>query len=80
MSASVPAKAKELWDPNYQTWFPAGPTDPHLALIRVRVERAEYWDAPFSTWPLEAGFVVLGRDQQENPEYHARIVFERPPV
>jgi general stress protein 26 len=28
-----------------QAWFPGGPTDPRLALLRVTVEHGEYWDA-----------------------------------
>lgn len=39
-----PAKAKKLWRKTYQTWFPAGPDDPNLAIIRVRGESGEYWD------------------------------------
>jgi general stress protein 26 len=40
------AKAKELWNPFYKTWFPKGLDDPELTLLRVDVNRAEYWDAP----------------------------------
>ncbi|MCU6500336.1 pyridoxamine 5'-phosphate oxidase family protein [Rugamonas sp. A1-17] len=39
------AKARELWHPTVRGWFPGGLDDPHLALIRVRVQTAEYWDA-----------------------------------
>lgn len=37
-------KAKELWKPVLKAWFPKGLDDPHLALLRVRIEAAEYWD------------------------------------
>ena len=40
------AKAEELWTPMAKAWFPQGLEDPELALLRVRVERAEYWDSP----------------------------------
>jgi len=36
----------ELWTPFAKPWFPNGPDDPNLALLRVHVERAEYWTAP----------------------------------
>lgn len=39
-------KAEQLWTPMAKAWFPKGLDDPHLALLRVHVERAEYWDAP----------------------------------
>jgi general stress protein 26 len=41
-----PAKAAELWNPHAKGWFPAGPDDPNLRLIRVQTESAEYWDGP----------------------------------
>jgi general stress protein 26 len=38
------AKAQELWNVYAQAWFPDGVDDPHLALLRVDVERAHYWE------------------------------------
>ena len=40
-----PAKLEELWSRRLRSWFPAGKKDPDLALIRVRIDRAEAWDA-----------------------------------
>ena len=37
-------KMEELWSPSYRAWFPQGLDDPQLALLRVDVEQAEYWD------------------------------------
>ena len=42
------ARIEELWKPHLKAWFPEGLEDPHLALIRVRVESAEYWSSPSS--------------------------------
>ena len=39
------AKVKELWRGEYKAWFPDGKKDPDLALLKVKVEKAEYWDA-----------------------------------
>jgi general stress protein 26 len=39
------AKAKELWNNEAQAWWPKGPTDPDVRLLRVFPETAEYWDA-----------------------------------
>jgi general stress protein 26 len=36
----------ELWRKRHRRWFPAGKRDPELAALRVRIERAEYWDVP----------------------------------
>jgi general stress protein 26 len=40
-----PFKVKELWEPSMKPWFPGGIADPDLALLRVDVTEAEYWDA-----------------------------------
>ena len=38
-------KVKELWRGALKQWFPEGKKDPELALLKVTVDRAEYWDA-----------------------------------
>jgi general stress protein 26 len=40
-----PAKIKELWHGGLKEWFPEGKKDPELALLRVTIDKAEYWDA-----------------------------------
>jgi general stress protein 26 len=39
-------KAKELWKVEQRAYYPKGPEDERLALLRVRIDRAEYWTAP----------------------------------
>jgi general stress protein 26 len=39
-------KAKELWSTEQRAYYPQGPEDERLALLRVDIERAEYWIAP----------------------------------
>lgn len=51
------AKMKELWKPVLKAWFPGGLEDPELALLRVKVEKAEYWDSPSSKMVQLAGFL-----------------------
>jgi len=51
------AKMRELWSPVYKIWFKDGLDDPDLALLRVRVEQAEYWDSPSSKVVRLAGFL-----------------------
>ncbi len=50
------SKAKELWNPFIKAWFPKGLDDPDLMLLKIKVETAEYWDAPSSTMVNLAGF------------------------
>jgi general stress protein 26 len=41
-----PAKARELWTVEQRAYYPNGPEDERLALLRVQIERGEYWIAP----------------------------------
>ena len=53
------AKTKDLWAKPLETWFPDGPETPGLALIKVRAESAEYWNAATSKVKATAGKVVM---------------------
>ena len=50
-------KIEELWNPILKAWFPDGLEDPTLALLKVSVEEAEYWDSPNSKIVQLYGFV-----------------------
>ncbi len=39
-------KAKDLWSAEMEAWFPQGPDDPSIVLIKVTGDTAEYWDTP----------------------------------
>ena len=38
------AKKQALWNKAAEAWFKGGIDDPDLALVRVRIEHADYWD------------------------------------
>ncbi len=38
------AKKQQLWSKLAQAWFPGGAADPDLALVRVKIAHANYWD------------------------------------
>jgi general stress protein 26 len=40
-----PARVRDLWEREHKAWFPGGKNDPELAVLRVQVEHAEYWDS-----------------------------------
>lgn len=46
------ARIEALWSPVIRLWFAEGKNDPELALLRVNILRADYWDA-------RAGAMVL---------------------
>jgi general stress protein 26 len=41
-----PGRAKELWTKMAEAWFPGGPEDPNLALLRITLSSAEHWEPP----------------------------------
>ena len=58
-------KIDELWRPEFKMWFPEGKDDPEVALLRVSLEKAEYWDSPSSLIGYAFSFVssmVTGKD------------------
>lgn len=52
-----PALIEQYWTPLLKTWFPKGKEDPDVALLRIEVAQAEYWDAPSSTVVHLYGYV-----------------------
>lgn len=40
------AKKKELWNGGVEAWFPNGPEDPEVVLLKVEGDSAEYWESP----------------------------------
>jgi general stress protein 26 len=51
------ASIEAHWSEAMRTWFPKGKDDPEVALLKVTVEAAEYWDAPNSTMVHAYGYV-----------------------
>ena len=39
-----PAKKRELWNSAVEAWFPDGPDDDSVVLLKVEGDSAEYWD------------------------------------
>jgi general stress protein 26 len=44
-----PERAKALWNEEQQAWWPGGPEDPNVLVMRVELKRAEMWDGPASS-------------------------------
>lgn len=43
------ADIDRFWKDKYTNWFPYGKSDPNLCMIKLRPQRAEYWDNPDMT-------------------------------
>jgi len=42
------ARAKDIWRKTDDTWFPGGPDDPNVRVLRIEPFTAELWDGPSS--------------------------------
>jgi len=40
-----PQQNEKLWHEDLKMWFPEGLNDPHLALLRIDVDKWAYWDS-----------------------------------
>jgi general stress protein 26 len=50
-------KIAALWKPSLKAWFPDGVDTPEIALLKINVEKAEYWDSPSSPVAHAVGLV-----------------------
>lgn len=68
------AKIEELWKPTLKAWFPEGLNDPEIALLRVDVSKAEYWDTPSSTVVHLIGLAkALATGKAYEPGEHEKV-------
>ncbi len=51
------ASIEAHWSEYVRTWFPKGKDDPEIALLKVTIAAAEYWDAPNSTMVHAYGYL-----------------------
>ena len=68
-------KIEELWNPLFKAWFPKGLDEPDLALLKVSVDKAEYWDSPSSKVVRLVGFAkaLITGEQIGNPGDNQKI-------
>ena len=68
-------KMEDLWSEPLKAWFPRGTDDPHLRLLKVEVERAEYWDSPASPIVYAFGYAkaVLTGKPADDVGDHGRV-------
>ena len=70
------AKMSELYSRVRKAWFPQGLDDPHIALIRVDVQAAEYWDDTSSAvvkLAIAAKAAISGDTYKGEGQEHAKL-------
>jgi general stress protein 26 len=49
------------WQHKLQTWFPKGINEPNLALLKVKVNKVDYWESSSSSSPQTISFLELSQ-------------------
>lgn len=63
------------WHDAYEAWFPNGPDDPELVMVRVLVDHADTWESPSRFVASLVGFAqtILGREQKPLTGTHSQL-------
>lgn len=70
-------KIRHLWREPMTTWFPKGVDDPNIALIKVTVDSAEYWDSPSGAMVWAYGYAKAKlTGERPDPGENARVAFQ----
>ncbi len=59
---------QSMWKEPWKVWFPGGPDDPEVTLIKVTPQRGEYWDNAGTEglkYLVKAGVAYLSGDRPE---------------
>jgi general stress protein 26 len=70
------SRIEALWNPMAETWFPNGPQDEHVVLVKVVPHLAAYWDAKDSKMVTMfdiARSLLTGEPPRADPGDHGRI-------
>lgn len=70
------AKIKELYTEGLRAWFPKGSDDPNIALLKISIDRGEYWDQPSNVLVRAFGYVkavATGERYQPTSDEHAQV-------
>jgi general stress protein 26 len=52
-------KLSEKWQPELKTWFHQGIDEPNIALLKVNIHKADFWESPSSFIPQTINFLEL---------------------
>jgi general stress protein 26 len=70
-------KIRELWGVHAQGWWPKGPEDPSVTLVRVRALGAEYWEGPSTArYMLSLAKAVITKTRIDADSTHAEMRIE----
>lgn len=71
------AKIKELWREDFRGWFPKGADDPNITLIKVEIEKGEFWDEPSNVLIRAYAYakaITTGERHQPSPDEQSKVL------
>jgi general stress protein 26 len=71
------AKIDQLWSEPLRGWFPKGKDDPNIMILKVEIDKGEYWDSPSSLLTQAYAYVralATGeRSKDDDVNEHAEV-------
>jgi general stress protein 26 len=68
------AKIREFWNIHAKAWFPDGPDDASLTLIRFTPHEAEYWEGPSKvSYMLSLAKAIITKDRVDATGKHGTV-------
>ena len=74
-------RMKQLWTPALKAWFPKELDEPNIALLKVTVQQAEYWDNTSNALVQLYGYAkaaLTGKPHTGEGQDHAKISLPQP--
>jgi len=62
-------RLREYWSPAVEAWFPDGPEDPNVTLLKIDATSGEYWSSPGGT---VASIISLVKSKVTGEPYEGR--------
>ncbi|MFJ6679986.1 pyridoxamine 5'-phosphate oxidase family protein [Microbacterium sp. NPDC091382] len=62
-------RLREYWSPAVEAWFPDGPEDPNVTLLKIDAASGEYWSSPGGT---VASIISLVKSKVTGTPYEGR--------
>ena len=71
------AEIDKLWSEPLRAWFPKGKEDPSIMILKVDIDKGEYWDTPSSMLTQVAAYVKAlatgERSTSDDVNEHAKV-------
>lgn len=67
---------REIWQKPHEAWFPEGPSDPTIQLLKVYVHTAEYWESHNSPVYKMIDFVRTSLGKSTKAKTHGSLDLE----